>query len=149
MDAKALFKFWSPVILWVGVIFWMSTATFAAANTGRIIGPLLRFFAPHLSDSEIELIHGVVRKLAHITEYFMLGLLLFRALRGDSTSPKSYRWAFYSLCAVAFIAAGDEFHQTFVATRTGSIIDVGIDTLGGLMAQCVLLIRSRVHRSYR
>ncbi len=149
MNTKVLFKFWLPVILWVGFIFWMSTDTFASAKTSSIIVPLLHWLAPSLSDAEIDVIHGIIRKMAHITEYFILGLLLFRALRGDSTSAKAYRWAFYSLCAVAFIAATDEFHQSFVASRTASIVDVGFDSLGGLMAQCALLIRSRLHRSVR
>jgi VanZ family protein len=49
----------------------------------------------------------------------------------------SWRWALSSIIVVAVFAASDEFHQTFVATRTPSIVDVGIDTLGGLLAQCV------------
>ncbi|MGD0662387.1 MAG: VanZ family protein [Syntrophorhabdales bacterium] len=41
------------------------------------------------------------------------------------------------------VSAGDEFHQSFVATRTASITDVGIDTAGGVFAQVVGVLRYR------
>jgi len=62
----------------------------------------------------------ILRKLAHTTEYAVLGALLVRALR----SP----WLAFAL-GVAY-AASDEFHQTFVRGRHGSPIDVAIDAVG-------------------
>jgi VanZ family protein len=133
---KAL-KYWSPVILWMAVTFFMSTGLFTAENTSRIIGPIIHFLFPSATHHQINLIHEVIRKLAHVTEYFVLGLLLFRAFRSDSITPKAWRFALFSLGLVVLYAASDEFHQTFVAMRTPSIIDVGIDTFGGVLAQCV------------
>jgi len=124
----------------------MSTGAFSASNTSRIIEPILRYLMPHISETEVHVIHGALRKLAHVTEYFILGLLLFRAFRSDSADVKTWGWAFYSLLAVILFAAGDEFHQSFEATRTASIIDVGIDTLGGFLAQCMILLWNRLHR---
>jgi VanZ family protein len=147
MNYKMSFKYWFPVILWVSFTFWMSTGAFAASATSGIIEPLLRYLMPHLSETEVKLIHGVIRKLAHLTEYFILGLLLFRAFRSDSAVLKTWRWAFYSLLAVVLFAAGDEFHQSFVGTRTASIIDVGIDTLGGFLAQCTMLLWNGLRRN--
>lgn len=82
----------------------------------------------------------VIRKFGHVTEYFISGLLLFRAFRNDSVSGRKWIWAFASLMAIVLIAACDEFHQSFVPTRTASLIDVGLDTFGGILAQCVSVL---------
>jgi VanZ family protein len=144
MNYRKFFKYWFPVILWVGFTFWMSTGGFAAANTSRFIEPLLRFLMPQISDAQVVMIHGVIRKLAHLTEYFILGLLLFRAFSCDCADLKAWRWFFYSLLAVVLFAAGDEFHQSFVVTRTPSVIDVGIDVLGGFLATCAMFFWNRL-----
>lgn len=134
---------WLPVILWTGLIFWMSTDTFSAKNTSLIIEPLVRFLLPGISEQSLALIHGLVRKAAHLTEYFILGLLLFRALLSTFPESTPMRLALRSLAVAALIAAGDEFHQSFVATRTASVLDVGIDIIGGLFALGVMFFRSR------
>lgn len=118
-------------------IFWMSTGTFSAQNTSLIIEPILHFLMPSISPENVAMIQGVIRKLGHVTEYFILGILLFRAFRGGSNELRSMRWAFSSLLVVVLYAASDEFHQSFVPARTASLFDVGIDTLGGILAQGV------------
>ena len=130
-------QYWIPVFLWMGLTYLMSTASFSAEHTSLIIEPILRFLFPSISLHELHLVHGVIRKLAHLTEYFVLSLLLFRAFRGGSTEPHFWKWALYSVLVVACYAASDEFHQMYVASRTSSIIDVGIDTLGGILGLCV------------
>jgi len=140
MNYRKLFKYWFPVILWVGFTFWMSTGGFAAANTAGIIEQLLRYVVPGISDTHVVLVHGAIRKLAHLTEYFVLGLLLYRAFSSDSTELKAWRWVFYSLLAVMLFAAGDEFHQSFISSRTASVVDVGIDALGGFLATCTIIL---------
>jgi VanZ family protein len=66
----------------------------------------------------------VLRKLAHMTEYAILALLLLRA-------TGSFAWAF--VLAVAY-AATDEVHQVFVPGRHGSPLDVAIDAVGVTVA---------------
>lgn len=131
------FKYWAPVLLWMSFIFWMSTGTFSAENTSLIIEPILRFLMPSLSPEKVDMIHGVIRKLGHVTEYFILGILLFRAFRGGSRELRIQRWAFSSFVVAVLYAASDEFHQSFISTRTASLFDVGMDTLGGILAQGV------------
>jgi VanZ family protein len=143
MDCKKFLKFWIPVILWVGCIFWMSTETFTSTNTSRIIGPILRYLMPTISEKDIQLIHGIIRKLAHFTVYFILGLLLFRAFKNYIKDQQTLRWVSYSIIVVTLCALGDEFHQSFVKTRTSSLLDVGIDMLGGIAAQCTVSLRNR------
>jgi VanZ family protein len=127
----------------MGFIFWMSTETFSSQDTFSWIQTLLRFFVPKISSREIILLHGLIRKAAHVAEYFVLGLLLFRTFRGSSVSSWKWRWSFFAVIAVALWAAGDEFHQSFVSTRTASVVDVVIDTAGGILAQFVAVLWHR------
>ncbi len=136
-------KYWLPVVLWMGFTFLMSMDAFSAQNTSRIIEPILKFLFPSISAHSLQLGHFVVRKLAHVTEYFILALLLFRAFRAGSAEPHSFRWALYSLIVVALFASSDEFHQTFVPSRGPSAVDVGIDTFSGLISLSIALIRYR------
>jgi VanZ family protein len=118
----------------------MSTGTFSAQNTYMFFERLLRFFSPTISQKDIFVFHIILRKLAHVTEYLISGFLLFRAFRNDSDKRQEWYWAFSSLLVVVIIAVSDEFHQTFVPTRTASVVDVGIDILGGFFAQCVSIL---------
>ena len=134
------FKYWVPVILGMIFIYWMSTEGFASRSTSRFIEPIIRFFVPSISRKEIFVINGVIRKLAHVFEYMMLGILLFRAFRAGSYERRWWRWAGYSLGVVVLYAMIDEFHQLHVPLRTASIVDVGFDILGGFLGQCISII---------
>ena len=134
MDFRTFLKYWFPVLLAMAFIYWMSTKTFSAENTYFVIEPIIRFFLPSVSRRKIAVLHTLVRKMAHLTEYFVAGLLLFRAFRSGSSERWKWRWVFSTLAAVAVIAASDEYHQTYVSTRTPSFVDVGIDTVGGTLS---------------
>jgi VanZ family protein len=135
LNFSNIFKYWSPVILWMSFIFWMSTDTFSAKHTSLIIEPILRFLMPEISSQELDMIHGLIRKCGHVVEYFVLGLFLFRAFRASFIRSRIWYWVFPSIIGVVLYAASDEFHQSFVSARTASIIDVGIDTTGGILSQ--------------
>jgi VanZ family protein len=134
-------KYWLPVILWMGVIFGVSTGTFSSEQTSRFIVPLLHFLFPWLSPQYVDLIHGLIRKAGHVAEYFILGLLLFRAFRSDSSQGWRPRWAIYAVVGVIIYAVSDEFHQSFVAARGASLVDVGIDSAGGIFSQIAVMLR--------
>ncbi len=104
---------WLPVLVWAGVIFAFSS---------------IPSLSTHLGTWDL-----ILRKLAHMTEYAILALLLVRA-SGSSA------WAF--ALAVAY-AGTDEFHQTFVRGRHGTPVDVGIDAVGALIGLGTL------HRRWR
>jgi len=128
---------WFPVIIWLGFVFFMSTGTFSAENTFSVVGPILNFLFPSLSPDRAAMIHTMIRKGAHVFEYFVLGLLLLRAFRANSSADWRWRWCLFAAIGVLLWALGDEFHQLFVPNRTASMRDVGIDTAGGLFAQLV------------
>lgn len=101
---------------------------------------------PFLSPHALELIHAGVRKLAHITEYFISGLLLFRAFRNGSGAYHEWRWALYAFAVLVFIAALDEYHQSLAAARTATMADAGIDAIGGALALAVIILKRRFGR---
>ncbi len=140
MNSLPKFKYWLPVILAMAFIFWMSTESFSEQNTSGFIQAILRFFVPAISRHQLNLFHAALRKAAHITEYLVLGMLLFRAFRAGSPEWHSCRWALSALACIVLYAASDEFHQSFTTTRTSSVIDVGYDTLGGFIGQCISVV---------
>ena len=138
-------SYWLPVIFWACFIFWMSTETFSSEHTFSVVKVTINFLAPGLSAERVDLIHAIIRELGHVIEYLILSFLLFRAFRGHSRVWWSWRWFFFTLIVVLFWAAIDEYHQSFVPTRTASIMDVWIDTVGGILGQFVSFLWYR-HR---
>lgn len=140
---RRLLKYWLPVLLWMIFIFIGSTDLMSAEHTSRFIGPFLRWVAPDISTATIASIQLVVRKCAHLTEYAILAALLYRAFRQDRNN--FWRAAALALVVAAIYASLDEFHQSFVPSRTGTAWDVMIDTCGAVigLAICIALRRKR------
>jgi len=104
---------WLPVLVWACVIFAFSSVP--SLGTGLGTWDL------------------VLRKLAHVTEYAILGFLLARAVRRPGLA----------VVLAAGYAATDEVHQTFVRGRHGAPLDVAIDTVGALVGVLAWLRWSR------
>ncbi len=135
ISRRDFIKYWLPVICFACFIFWMSTETFSSENTFSIVKAVIHLFIRGLPAEAVDLIHALVRKLAHLIEYFILGILLFRAFRGGSYAWWNWRWFFLASMVVLLWAASDELHQSFVPARTASLADVGIDAVGGILGQ--------------
>ena len=123
---------YAPLIIWVALIFFASSNEFSADNTSRIIGPLLVWLFPNISEESLRLAHFLVRKAAHLTEYAILGWLAARAFTGSSREFLRQRWLLVAVLLIVLCALLDEYHQSFVLSRTGSLYDSGIDIVGGL-----------------
>jgi len=130
-----------PLIIWLGFISFASSDGFNASNTSRIIGPLILWLFPNTSPETLEVVHYLTRKLAHFTEYAILGFLAARAFRTSPRPAISQRWFLICLALIVVYALFDEYHQSFVPSRTASIFDSMIDTVGGLIA--LLIVRKR------
>src|SRR5215831_8659283 len=78
-------KYWLPLLIWLGVIFVGSTSVMSAEHTSRYIVPFLIWLKPGMSPNAIWTILVVARKCAHVIEYTVLALLLWRALRSVPT----------------------------------------------------------------
>lgn len=78
-----------------------------------------------------------IRKLAHFSEYAMMGILVYVLWR--PWKPRGKRLYFLVILWVFLSAASDEFHQTFVPGRDGNLLDVLLDSCGGTfgMGLCV------------
>jgi len=96
---------WIPVVLWAGLIFTLSSIP--SLDTGLGVWDL------------------ALRKLAHLAEYAVLGVLAYRAVRREPVA----------IALASAYAITDELHQTFVSGRHGSPLDWLIDT-GGIVAGC-------------
>jgi len=132
---------YGPLVLWATLIFIGSTDVLSASNTGGIIlRPVLWLF-PHLGAGKLKIFQFVGRKAGHFTEYAIFALLAARAFRTSSRELLRNRWFWASLLLVIAYAASDEFHQSFVPSRTGSIYDSMIDSLGGLTALVLLALK--------
>ena len=130
----------------MAVIFSASNDRRSYEHSSRFFEPLLRWLFPHMPESEIHAIHHLIRKCAHMTEYAVLTLLFWRAVRKPAKSnPRPWSWpeARLTLLLVMLYAATDEFHQQFVATRTSLVSDVFIDTAGGAAALLALWLIGR------
>jgi VanZ family protein len=123
-----------PLALWMCLIFFASTGELSASNTSLIVRPLLLWLFPDISEARIALAHFLVRKAAHFTEYAILAFLAARAFRGSFHEWLRRRWFIISLLLIILYALSDEFHQSFVPSRTASIYDSLIDIAGGLTA---------------
>ena len=140
---------YGPVVLWLAFIFFASTDALAASNTSRLVGPFLRWLYPAITDAQLASAHFITRKLAHFTEYALLALLAARAFRPSTKELLRRRWFWCALVLVAVYALLDEYHQSFVPTRTASIWDSLIDTAGGATALAILVLwrRRRARRN--
>ena len=124
-------------------IWILSSGSFSANNPSRFVGPLFLWFFPNASPESLALVHGIVRKLAHFTGYFALGLLAARAFRGSPNSNVRSKWFWISVLLIVGYSLIDEYHQSFVPSRTASIFDSYIDMAGGLTALVIVRKRNR------
>jgi len=100
MTRSRLLTVWLPVVVWAAVIFAFSSIPNLSTGLGTW--------------------DTILRKGAHVTEYALLGALLYRALSREALA----------LAAGIAYAATDELHQHFVRGRHASPVDVAIDAVG-------------------
>jgi len=115
----------------------------SSSNTSRILYPLLHYLFG-LDWMHFEHWHFYIRKGGHVVGYGILSILAFRAWR--ETFPArgnplwSIRWASIAVLMTAFVASLDEWHQSFIPSRTGTPRDVALDTCAGIAAQLLVLL---------
>jgi VanZ family protein len=126
-----------PLFFWLVFISFASSNGFSAGNTSQIIGPLVRWFVPDVSPATLDTIHFFTRKAAHFTEYAILGFLAARAFSRSRHDFLRHHWLLFSACLIVVYSLLDEYHQSFVPTRTASIYDSFIDMAGGITALAI------------
>jgi len=142
-DPQGILKAWIALVLWLIVISIESTTYLSAAHTSRMLFPLFHFlfgmdyfrFMPW---------NFFLRKSGHVFGYGLLSILLFRAWRETLPAANgarwTLRWATIAVLGTALVASLDEWHQSFIPTRTGTVHDVVLDTCAGIAAQLVVFL---------
>lgn len=131
-------------VLLIMLLFWYGTVFSFSAQDGEESGSLSRDVSymlvrgfDHLTgtvrsteqlNETVEAMQWGIRKTAHFTEYFILGLLLFMLLK---PGRNKVMWPVL-VVGILLSASADEFHQTFVSGRCGSPKDVLLDFAGGI-----------------
>jgi len=126
------------------MIFIFSTDLGSYNNVGGFLLPFLLSLIPDLTSVQIDHLLLAIRKVAHLAEYFILSIFWGRALSPKITSERRSSLGAIALCAIW--AALDEYHQSFVASRTASIVDLGIDLIGVLLGQTPGLVAAQWRR---
>jgi VanZ family protein len=144
-DRGKRIRAWLAVALWIGLILVFSGGQFSATHTAGWARQLVRAVFPGVDDATLTALNHVVRHLAHLSEYAVLGLLAFHALRVGSARGW-LRAAALALALSLAVAVVDETHQRLLATRTGSPRDVALDLAGASGALLLLGLTRWVRR---
>lgn len=133
-------------IIWMIVIFSFSnqqsekSSHYSESFIENTIVNIYKLFDRNASEEKLKevvaTLNGPVRKLAHFTEYFILGILMFFMLR-----EYNVRDIYVVILACFLYAVTDEIHQLFVAGRNGNFFDVLIDTSGSTLAVLLLMCK--------
>lgn len=126
------------VIIWMSVIFIMSSfdGSVSSSQSNFIVNIITDMF----KIENIELLSFIIRKLAHFTEYLILGFLTINMLNKNDIAKK------YIIAIIICIiyASSDEIHQIFVAGRCFAIRDILIDSMGAISGIYIYKLLRRV-----
>ncbi len=121
-------------MVWIGLISMESSDAFSSQNTGSMLYALLTRLFGEIDLYDFLMFHFYLRKTGHVIGYGMLALLLLRGWRMTIGPARAWlrRMLFLSWIGTAFVASMDEWHQTFIPSRTGAVHDVILDSIAGL-----------------
>ena len=130
-----LVRAWWPAAVWIGLIAFESTDLFSARNTGSVLYTLLTRLFGEFDLYDFLVFHHYLRKTGHVVGYGMLSLLLLRGWRATFGQGQALLWrtALLSWLGTAFVASMDEWHQSFIPSRTGTWRDAVLDSMAGLV----------------
>lgn len=117
------------IVIWLLVIFLFSNQD-GSTSTSLTNGILEKYL--FFVDSDIFFM--IIRKMAHITEYFILGILILNFINEFKVDKKIV----ISILICFILASFDEFHQLFIPDRTGRLLDVFIDMIGASLGILIL-----------
>jgi VanZ family protein len=131
------FSVWLPVAIAITVIAIESTGTFSAQNTSSWLRPVFEKVVGGMTDPVWESLHHYLRKTGHFVGYGTVGFTFLRAwlhtrARGGISTllPWRIECTVLAILSTAVVASCDEFHQSFIPGRTGTPVDVLLDTSG-------------------
>lgn len=144
---KPDWKQWIPALIWIGVICVESTDMMSSEHTGSLLSAILMRVLGQVDIFAIMLWNHYLRKLGHVVGYGILSWLLFRAWRATLPSPSgqlwTFAWAQLAFWMTVVVAGLDEFHQSFIPSRTGRWQDVVLDAAAAAGVQMLLFLSLR------
>lgn len=137
MNKKSFQKFlaWVALLVWMGVIFYFSYQS-GDASMQLSDGVLDLFKSLFQNFLDYPTLSYIVRKIAHFTEYFILGLLIYHLVKQYRVISKTEIIWMILFCVI--YAMSDEFHQVFIGGRSPKVFDVIIDSLGSSLSILIL-----------
>jgi len=140
---RSFARYWLPPLAWMALIWAASSEIGSADHSAGPFGWLVSILFPWATPPQVDVAHGVVRKLGHMIEYAILAALWFRTLHAGQR--RSFSASARLALAISVVwAITDELHQSFVPSRDASVLDVIFDSTGATL--CLLLARLRTPR---
>ena len=145
---------WLLVLVWMGIIFFLSAQS--GPESGALSSNLTEQMVALLKQFNLDIgvqlgsFESILRTNAHFIAYFILGILVFNALRRDDEAP--YHKSFVRAFVISVLyAVSDEFHQYFVPERAAELKDVLVDSAGALSGILIffLILKVRAKASKR
>jgi VanZ family protein len=135
---------WAITLGWAALIFYLSTRAYTPEFTGRLLASTFHLLHINVSGRTFNLLHALLRKLAHLTEYGIFALFLYGLPSEKSPGNWRTRRAVYCILGAALYSLTDELHQLFVPGRHASLLDCGFDTLGAALAILIPYAQERI-----
>jgi VanZ family protein len=137
---------WLPVAVGIAVIMMESTEVFGSDRTSGPLRWLFESIFGPVADARWELLHHFIRKSGHFLGYGGIGLVWLRAWWMTLPRSRFLHDASLALLGTALVASFDEWHQTFLPNRTGSMWDVLLDCCGALTLEALVYVFMRIFR---
>lgn len=131
------------MIIWAGLIYYMSTRTFGSAFSNHLLRDILAILHLQVSGHTFELLATMFRKLGHFTEYGIFSIFLYHAVGGGYRSAWNPRKALACILLAGLYSLTDEYHQEFVPGRGPSILDCGFDTIGATLGMVIVYVAGK------
>jgi VanZ family protein len=136
---------WWPALVWIGLIGMESTDKLSSDNTGAVLYKILSHIFSHVNLYNVMVLNFILRKSGHVIGYGILSLLLLRGWRRTLVRARATlgratvglvtfgRTALLAWLGTAFVASMDEWHQSYIPSRTGTWHDVALDSTAALI----------------
>jgi VanZ family protein len=140
---------WLPVAIGICVIMMESTELMGSDHTSHPLRWLWETLFGPVGEARWELVHHLIRKCGHFFGYGALGVLWLRAWWMTLHRSRFLHDALLALLGTALVASCDEWHQSYLPNRTGSVWDVLLDCCGAIALQLVVYVYLRLFRPKR
>lgn len=139
------------VVIWQIIIFLFSAQTSAQSSnvSGNLTKAVIGFIMPKMTDAELEStaqsLSFIVRKSAHFAIYFVLGMLMYKAIQkcGRFKNKIAFSALFCMLYSVT-----DEIHQIFVPGRACRLFDIFVDCIGSILGIALVVFLTTIFEKW-